>query len=507
MKKVIILFLLLFTAVGYSQNLTAIKVVPTGIGSVNPVWGNEIMVSSFRPIGPISGIRASNGDLYIAVNDTLSTNNAGGVLYKSTNNGVTWTLILTGTPQREKYENLKLVGTGPGPDSLYLFYQVGSSIYCWNFINSITIYPVGTVPYRSFDIIGSNAYNALYIFFDVLSSNSIPRSSSVDGGITWGNNANVTSSGALPKLTSVPGDTIFLNYYTVGTSGQLDTVSGPIRQARYRQTAAGTLSSVAFIDVVTDVIPKTEFITASLKGEAWFLYTVGTTGAIDIKGRKSITSGVSYDPAIDIAANPNVDEYWVDIKYFVSGTGGFDLVYYSDSLQGGSPTNNTDKLVYKYANIGASNFTGSTVSIAHHPPFWSSANFKPKLVQMLGTTDVGVIWVGLDGTAGKVYWDRYLLVTNVNPNNSVAEDYRLSQNYPNPFNPTTKIDFAIPKSGFVILKVFDILGREVATLISQNFEAGSYTVDMDGTKLTSGTYFYKLEVNGFTDVKRMTLIK
>ena len=176
-------------------------------------------------------------------------------------------------------------------------------------------------------------------------------------------------------------------------------------------------------------------------------------------------------------------------------------------MQGGSPTNNTDKLVYKYANIGMTNFTGSTVSIAHHPPFWSQANFKPKLVQMLGTTDVGVIWVGLDGTAGKVYWDRYLLVTNINPNNSIAEDYLLSQNYPNPFNPTTKIDFAIPKSGFVSLKVFDMLGREVATLISKNYEAGSYTVDMDGTKLTSGTYFYKLEVNGFTDVKSMTLIK
>jgi hypothetical protein len=81
------------------------------------------------------------------------------------------------------------------------------------------------------------------------------------------------------------------------------------------------------------------------------------------------------------------------------------------------------------------------------------------------------------------------------------------QNYPNPFNPTTKINFAIPKQGLVTLKVYDVLGREVANLVNEVKTAGNYIVDFDASYLASGVYFYKLEVNGFTDVKRMMLIK
>jgi len=90
---------------------------------------------------------------------------------------------------------------------------------------------------------------------------------------------------------------------------------------------------------------------------------------------------------------------------------------------------------------------------------------------------------------------------------TVPENYSLSQNYPNPFNPTTKINFSITKSGLTTLKVYDLLGKEVATLINQNLNAGTYVADFDGANLSSGVYFYKLEVNGFTEVKRMTLLK
>ncbi len=90
---------------------------------------------------------------------------------------------------------------------------------------------------------------------------------------------------------------------------------------------------------------------------------------------------------------------------------------------------------------------------------------------------------------------------------TVPETYSLSQNYPNPFNPTTKINFAIPKQGFVNLKVYDILGRVVKNLISEVKAAGYYSVDFNASELSSGVYFYKVDVNGFTDVKRMVLVK
>jgi hypothetical protein len=85
--------------------------------------------------------------------------------------------------------------------------------------------------------------------------------------------------------------------------------------------------------------------------------------------------------------------------------------------------------------------------------------------------------------------------------------YKLSQNYPNPFNPVTKIDYALPKSGFVTLKVYDMLGREVVNLVSENKTIGNYSVDFNASNLTSGVYFYRLEVNGFVDTKKMMLIK
>lgn len=85
--------------------------------------------------------------------------------------------------------------------------------------------------------------------------------------------------------------------------------------------------------------------------------------------------------------------------------------------------------------------------------------------------------------------------------------YFLRQNYPNPFNPVTRIDFDIPRSGYVNLKVFDILGREVKTLVKEDKLAGSYSVDFNATDLTSGVYFYKMESEEYTDVKRMVLIK
>ncbi|MFC2093343.1 T9SS type A sorting domain-containing protein [Bacteroidota bacterium] len=91
--------------------------------------------------------------------------------------------------------------------------------------------------------------------------------------------------------------------------------------------------------------------------------------------------------------------------------------------------------------------------------------------------------------------------------NNVPTEYALSQNYPNPFNPTTNIKFDLPKQGFVSLKVYDVVGKEVAILVNEVKSPGSYNVDFNGTELSSGVYFYRLEADNFVDVKRMVLIK
>jgi hypothetical protein len=87
------------------------------------------------------------------------------------------------------------------------------------------------------------------------------------------------------------------------------------------------------------------------------------------------------------------------------------------------------------------------------------------------------------------------------------DHFELKQNYPNPFNPITIISYQIPQPGFVSLKVFDVIGNEVATLVNEEKSTGKYEINFDGTKLTSGVYFYNLQTGNFSTVKKMTLIK
>ncbi|MCX6161233.1 MAG: T9SS type A sorting domain-containing protein, partial [Ignavibacteriae bacterium] len=112
------------------------------------------------------------------------------------------------------------------------------------------------------------------------------------------------------------------------------------------------------------------------------------------------------------------------------------------------------------------------------------------------------------GTHGRgVYELSGQLVGISNYNNSVPEKYTLSQNFPNPFNPVTKINFGIKKPGFVTLKIYDALGREITNLVNQNLKEGSYEVTFRGDNLNSGVYFYKLITDGYSETRRMMLVK
>ncbi len=102
----------------------------------------------------------------------------------------------------------------------------------------------------------------------------------------------------------------------------------------------------------------------------------------------------------------------------------------------------------------------------------------------------------------------------VSGNSNTVKDFSLEQNYPNPFNPKTTISFSLRKSGFVKLKVYDVLGKEITTLLSEKKQPGIYKVRFDGEALPSGAYYYRIEIQSdkkeesdFVDVKKMILIK
>ena len=88
-----------------------------------------------------------------------------------------------------------------------------------------------------------------------------------------------------------------------------------------------------------------------------------------------------------------------------------------------------------------------------------------------------------------------------------SDDYKLYQNFPNPFNPVTKISYKIDKEGYVSLKVYNLVGQVIRVMVDENQEPGKYSVVFDASDFSTGVYLYKLEINDFTSVKRMTLIK
>jgi len=97
--------------------------------------------------------------------------------------------------------------------------------------------------------------------------------------------------------------------------------------------------------------------------------------------------------------------------------------------------------------------------------------------------------------------------TSTENGKQTTENFQLEQNYPNPFNPSTVVGFRLSVAGHATLKVYDVLGREVAVLVNGTLSAGSHSVNFDASNLTSGVYMYKLEAGGMSQTKRMTLVK
>ena len=102
---------------------------------------------------------------------------------------------------------------------------------------------------------------------------------------------------------------------------------------------------------------------------------------------------------------------------------------------------------------------------------------------------------------------KILTVTSNDENINQPDEFVLYQNYPNPFNPTTKIQFSIPKSEFVTLKVFDLLGKEISVLINEDMHAGNHSFIFDASKLSSGVYFYTIKAGEFNSTKKLLFQK
>jgi hypothetical protein len=113
---------------------------------------------------------------------------------------------------------------------------------------------------------------------------------------------------------------------------------------------------------------------------------------------------------------------------------------------------------------------------------------------------------GCDITNG-IYVDYHQIGNPAFAQHTIPTEYNLAQNYPNPFNPTTTIRYSVPEDGLVQMKIYDLAGKEVMSLVNENKTAGNYEVKFNGASLASGIYFYRINVGKFVQTKRMVLVK
>jgi hypothetical protein len=183
----------------------------------------------------------------------------------------------------------------------------------------------------------------------------------------------------------------------------------------------------------------------------------------------------------------------------------------------------TDTIIYQNGGNGA-NFIGTTLNDSASilissgtAPFTGS--YKPyKPLSQFNGLDPGGNWIlkvydkGTGNTGTLEAWSLNISY-GVNPigikpvSSDVPKSFNLMQNYPNPFNPSTKIKFSVSKAAFTKLIIYDVLGREITTLVNEQLKPGSYEIEWNAANFSSGVYFYRMETDGFSKTKEMVLIK
>ncbi|MGC8596011.1 MAG: T9SS type A sorting domain-containing protein [Candidatus Kryptoniota bacterium] len=187
--------------------------------------------------------------------------------------------------------------------------------------------------------------------------------------------------------------------------------------------------------------------------------------------------------------------------------GGFSLAVISDSDM---------VAIYEKQQWNGTVIADTLVTLKFNGTQWVESKLLPNVAGLsepsIATGVAGNLWMAFCGISDNGNTDVFVYgdpLTSVHETSGMSSqtDFYLTQNYPNPFNPTTQIKYSIPTNSFVTLKVYDALGREVETLVDEPQAAGYHEVKFDGSRLTSGVYFYRLTVGNYTSVKKLMLVK
>ncbi len=321
-------------------------------------------------------------------------------------------------------------------------------------------------------------------------------SKTTDGGATW-----VAQTTGAPNLTSI--EALFFhdqnNGWAVGGNGfMIKTVNGGVTWQTVTNPATSTLRSITFIDNNNGWAGGgSNFLRTTDGGVTWtkvngfaevrdihFLDAnrgfVSETWGQDNFVQKTTDGGVTWTPSTTISTGP----YYFHGVHFTDHNNGFVV----------------GRTMFFLGNHGTYKTTDGGVT-------WTAMTTNPvpmfENFRSVTFTQNGTGWaVGDNGAIYKLEG-----ATSVTDEGGTPFDFALEQNYPNPFNPSTVIRFALPTAGNVVLKVFNSLGEEVATLVDQFVEAGAHELVFDAATLPSGMYLYKLKAGNYTSVKKMLLMK
>jgi hypothetical protein len=203
-------------------------------------------------------------------------------------------------------------------------------------------------------------------------------------------------------------------------------------------------------------------------------------------------SGLFRGQNVDFDPGPGV--------YSLSSSGGCDIYF--------ARYNSSGSIVWATATGGTSDDFSSASVTDTSGHFFITGAFSGLNIDF--DPGVGAALLSSNG-ASDIFFAKYSKelnpIVSVDDNTNIPNELHLFQNYPNPFNPSTKISYSIPEISLVTLKVFDIIGNEIETLVNEEKPIGSYTIGFDATGLSSGIYFYKLTAGSFVETKKMILIK
>jgi len=242
------------------------------------------------------------------------------------------------------------------------------------------------------------------------------------------------------------------------------------------------------------------------RGNIYINYTDSVSaGDHDVKIIRSTNGGLNWSAPIRVNDDPAGKEQFFTWMTIDQTTGYLYTVFYD---RRNYTTASTDVYMARSTD-GGTTWINERISTSPFSP--TSQTFFGDYNNITAANGrVRPIWTRLTGGGLSVWTALIDFPVGINPvNNEIPKSFALNQNYPNPFNPTTKIRFDIPKqvSGASTLKVYDQLGREVATLFSGNLNPGSYEINWDAADNASGVYFYTLESGSLKATKKMMLIK